>query len=161
MLSNDNTARDWEACTIAKAFVYCRVSTDRQAADGVSLDAQPAKAGAWCELNGYEMAEVFVDSGISCKLQDNRPELHRALDAVLGLTLRAIAAEFLNEFRVNGPRRTAFISGESGQLPCFPAVFRVEYRYIGSCLFYGMARIELNWRRNPNAKGVTWCSGLW
>ncbi len=67
---------------MAKAFVYCRVSTDQQAADGVSLDAQRAKAAAWCELNGYELAEVFVDSGISGKRQDNRPELQRALDAV-------------------------------------------------------------------------------
>lgn len=40
------------------------------------------KAVAWCELNNYELAEVFVDSGISGKRQDNRPELQRALDAV-------------------------------------------------------------------------------
>lgn len=65
-----------------KAFGYVRVSTEHQVADGVSLEAQQAKFAAWCDLNGYEVAGVFIDAGISGKRADNRPELQKALDAV-------------------------------------------------------------------------------
>lgn len=65
-----------------KVFGYLRVSTDLQATDGVSLDAQQAKILAWCVVNGLEMSEVFMDAGISGKRADNRPELQKALTAV-------------------------------------------------------------------------------
>ena len=61
---------------------YVRVSTEQQAAEGISLDAQRAKIAAWCELNGYSLAGIFIDAGISGKRADNRPELQKALTAV-------------------------------------------------------------------------------
>lgn len=67
---------------MAKVFAYIRVSTEQQAADGVSLEAQQAKAAAWADLNGYELAGVFIDAGLSGKRADNRPELQNALTAV-------------------------------------------------------------------------------
>ena len=63
-----------------EAVVYTRVSTEGQVADGVSLDAQRAKAGAWAELNGYTLAEFFTDEGVSGCRADNRPGLQAALD---------------------------------------------------------------------------------
>ncbi len=65
-----------------KAIGYIRVSTDAQAQDGVSLDAQEAKARAWAELNGADSVTVFCDAGISGKRADNRPGLQAALNAV-------------------------------------------------------------------------------
>lgn len=64
------------------AFGYCRVSTDGQAQDGVSLAAQRAKLAAWAEANGYRLVEVFVDAGLSGKRADNRPGLQSALAEV-------------------------------------------------------------------------------
>jgi len=64
-----------------KAIGYIRVSTQGQAEDGVSLDAQEAKVRAWAELNGAEVV-IFRDEGISGKRADNRPGLVAALDAV-------------------------------------------------------------------------------
>lgn len=61
------------------AIGYLRVSTDGQAQDGVSLDAQRAKITAWCELNDYTLTAVHVDAGISGKSADNRPGLQQAL----------------------------------------------------------------------------------
>ena len=55
------------------AIGYIRVSTDGQAQDGVSLDAQRAKIEAWCSLNDYELTAVHVDAGISGKSALNRP----------------------------------------------------------------------------------------
>ena len=65
-----------------QAFGYVRVSTENQANEGVSLDAQQAKIQAWCLANDVELAGVFVDAGISGKRADNRPELQNALAAV-------------------------------------------------------------------------------
>lgn len=64
---------------MATAIGYIRVSTEGQAQDGVSLDAQRAKITAWCELNDYTLAAVHVDAGISGKSADNRPGLQTAL----------------------------------------------------------------------------------
>jgi site-specific DNA recombinase len=62
-----------------KAVGYIRVSTEGQAVDGVSLDAQRAKVTAWAELNGYE-AVFFMDAGISGGRADNREALQNALN---------------------------------------------------------------------------------
>ena len=64
------------------ATAYIRVSTETQATDGVSLDAQRAKIEAWCIVNDMTLGQVFVDAGVSGKRADNRPQLQAALDAV-------------------------------------------------------------------------------
>jgi DNA invertase Pin-like site-specific DNA recombinase len=63
---------------------YVRVSTNDQATEGVSLDAQKARIGGWCTARGLTLDEgdVHVDAGISGKRADNRPGLQAALDAV-------------------------------------------------------------------------------
>lgn len=48
-----------------KAAIYCRVSTDSQAENGVSLEAQEARLRAYCELKGLEVAEIIREKGIS------------------------------------------------------------------------------------------------
>ena len=62
-----------------RTIVYARVSTDKQADKGVSLDAQRAKAAAYAELYDLEVVEVIVDAGVSAKTLD-RPGLARALN---------------------------------------------------------------------------------
>ena len=61
-----------------KAIGYIRVSTQQQAEEGVSLEAQRAKIEAWCVVNDYELTNVYCDSGISGTKSD-RPELLKAL----------------------------------------------------------------------------------
>ena len=65
-----------------KAVGYFRVSTTRQALEGVSLEAQQRKWGAWCELEEADVLETFEDAGLSGKRADNRPQLQAALDLV-------------------------------------------------------------------------------
>ena len=50
-----------------KAIGYVRVSTDRQAEQGVSLEAQEAKIRAMSTVQGAELREVIVDGGESAK----------------------------------------------------------------------------------------------
>lgn len=63
------------------AVGYIRVSTQDQATEGVSLQAQRAKIAAWCEVNDYELVEVFEDAGISGTSMDRREGLQAALAA--------------------------------------------------------------------------------
>jgi site-specific DNA recombinase len=64
------------------AIGYIRVSTEKQANEGVSLEAQEARINAWCAANGYELVQVYVDAGISGKKMENRPELLKALSSM-------------------------------------------------------------------------------
>jgi DNA invertase Pin-like site-specific DNA recombinase len=61
-----------------RTVAYLRVSTDKQADRGVSLDAQRAKVAAYAELYDLELVEVVVDASASAKTLD-RPGLARAL----------------------------------------------------------------------------------
>jgi len=70
----------WYNPGMKQAIIYTRVSTEDQAEQGVSLEAQESKARTWAELNGYTVGGVHVDAGISGKRAD-RPGLIAALDA--------------------------------------------------------------------------------
>lgn len=47
------------------AVCYVRVSTDGQANEGVSLEAQEEKIRAYCEMQDLEVLEVIEDKGVS------------------------------------------------------------------------------------------------
>jgi site-specific DNA recombinase len=64
--------------TRTRTVAYLRVSTDRQADRGVSLDAQRAKVLAYADLYDLDLVAVEVDAGASAKSLD-RPALARAL----------------------------------------------------------------------------------
>lgn len=61
-----------------KVVGYIRVSTDKQADEGVSLDAQRAKITAYCVAMDLELVAIVEDAGLSAKSLD-RPGLHAAL----------------------------------------------------------------------------------
>lgn len=72
------------------ALVYIRVSTARQATDGVGLETQEAKCRAHAERMGWKVAEVFRDEGLSGKDGvEDRPGL-KGLIARAQLTLGAV-----------------------------------------------------------------------
>lgn len=61
-----------------KVVGYVRVSTEKQADKGVSLEAQEAKIRAYAGLYDLEILEMVVDAGASAKTLD-REGLQRAL----------------------------------------------------------------------------------
>jgi len=65
--------------TRTRTVAYLRVSTDKQADLGVSLDAQRAKVAAYAALYDLDLVDVAVDAGASAKSLD-RPALAGALD---------------------------------------------------------------------------------
>ncbi|MDI3483290.1 MAG: site-specific recombinase, partial [Candidatus Methanomethylophilaceae archaeon] len=48
-----------------KAALYIRVSTEDQAREGFSLDAQHRRLEAYCRVRGWEIAGVYRDEGHS------------------------------------------------------------------------------------------------
>lgn len=76
--STDSGAR-WSDGRGLRIVGYTRVSTDGQAADGVSLDAQRQRITAWAEANAGMLAACYTDAGVSGKRADNRPGLQAAL----------------------------------------------------------------------------------
>ena len=64
-----------------KAIGYIRVSTEKQADSGVSLEAQEAKIRAMAVVQGADLAEAIVDAGESAKSL-NRPGMERLLSLV-------------------------------------------------------------------------------
>ena len=62
-----------------KTIAYLRVSTDKQADKGISLEAQEEKARAYASLYDLDLIEVIIDAGESAKTLD-RPGLQRTLN---------------------------------------------------------------------------------
>ena len=61
-----------------RTVAYIRVSTDKQAEHGVSLEAQRAKVEAYAQLYDLDLIAVIEDAGQSAKSLD-RPGLDHAL----------------------------------------------------------------------------------
>ncbi len=64
--------------TRPRTVAYLRVSTDKQAEHGISMDAQRAKVEAYAKLYDLDIIEVIADAGHSAKSLE-RPGLERAL----------------------------------------------------------------------------------
>ena len=64
-----------------KAIGYVRVSTEKQADFGVSLEAQSEKVRAMAVVQGAQLAELIIDAGESAKSL-NRPGMARLLSLV-------------------------------------------------------------------------------
>jgi len=70
---------------VVRVAVYARVSTQEQANEGTSLEYQLDQLTRYCEAQGWQVANQYVDPGYSGKDVD-RPGLKRLItDAKLGL----------------------------------------------------------------------------
>jgi len=63
------------------AIAYVRVSTEDQARDGFSLDAQRDRIRSYCSARRYLLVSEFVDDGFSGR-STNRPAFQRMMEAV-------------------------------------------------------------------------------
>ena len=61
-----------------KAAIYIRVSTDAQAEEGYSIDAQKEQLAAYCVSKGIKNYEFYIDGGWSGS-NINRPEMQRLI----------------------------------------------------------------------------------
>jgi site-specific DNA recombinase len=62
---------------IKSVAIYCRVSTEEQASEGYSISAQKQVLRQYASLYGWQIAEEYVDEGISGKNIKGRPAMQR------------------------------------------------------------------------------------
>lgn len=62
--------------------IYIRVSTEDQAKDGFSVNAQREKLTKYAEANDWEIYDYYVDDGISGKNLVDRPEVERMIEDI-------------------------------------------------------------------------------
>jgi site-specific DNA recombinase len=72
-----------------KAIGYVRVSTDEQAREGVSIEAQEERIRAMATAKGWDVLDVIKDAGYSGK-NLNRPGAKRLIDACQQGTARVV-----------------------------------------------------------------------
>lgn len=84
-----------------RAALYARVSTEEQANEGFSLDAQMRRLEKYCELEGFEIAGRYIELGHSGR-NTKRPEYQRMMsdkdnwDVVLVLKMDRIHRNSVN-----------------------------------------------------------------
>lgn len=93
-------SREPETDRPTRTVAYLRVSTDKQADRGVSLDAQRAKVMAYAELYDLELVAIEVDAGESAKSLE-RPALARALGMIRGGKVDALLVVKLDRLTRN------------------------------------------------------------
>lgn len=62
---------------IKRVAIYCRVSTEEQASEGYSIAAQLQTLRQYAQLYGWEVAEEYIDEGISGKNISGRPAMRK------------------------------------------------------------------------------------
>ena len=75
MIKNKDTSNEsnkWVAC-------YCRVSTDEQAREGISIHEQQNRLQAYCISQGWNNYKFYIDDGYSAK-NIKRPQLQKLLN---------------------------------------------------------------------------------
>ncbi|WP_308636152.1 recombinase family protein [Paenibacillus silvisoli] len=86
-----------------KTAIYTRVSTEEQAKEGYSIDAQESRLKDFARSQGWEIADMYVDDGYSAKDLE-RPEMKRLIkdikkgkiDVVLVYKLDRLVRSVLN-----------------------------------------------------------------
>ncbi len=82
------------------AVLYCRVSTDFQATNGVSIQNQQQLLKKYAQQNGYENIIELADEGFSGK-NTNRPGFNKLLDLVKQKKVNAVIVYSLSRFARN------------------------------------------------------------
>lgn len=67
---------------ILKTGIYLRVSTEEQAKEGFSINAQKEKLTSYAKVNDWEIVDYYIDDGISAKNLKDRPNINRLIDDV-------------------------------------------------------------------------------
>ena len=70
-----------DAEKISKAAIYTRVSTEDQAKEGFSLDAQIEKLRSYCKARDWEIAGEYIDDGYSGR-NVKRPAYNKMIEEI-------------------------------------------------------------------------------
>ena len=153
-LSNLRFARSNKGSGDVRILGYVRVSSEEQARDGVSLDAQTAKVQGFAALHGLELVEVVSDPAVSAKTLE-RPGLAR----VLGL-LDAGAVNGLVVFKLDRLTRSLAdwsllidrYFGEAGGRSLMSVSESIDTRTAGGRMVLNLLMTVAQWERETIAE---------
>lgn len=132
-----------------RAAGYIRVSSDEQAASGVSLEAQRAKLEQYAQLYELQLVDVVEDAGLSAKTLD-RPGLQRVLgmlrkgeaDAVIVAKLDRLTRRVADlATLIEGPFQKAALLSVGEQIDTRSAAGRLVLHVLGSVAEWERATI--------------------
>ena len=152
-----------------KVVAYLRVSTDKQAEEGLGLEVQEREIRRWARKHGHRVAAVLTDAGVSgSNGLDARRELLAALDALRegaasGLVVYrldrlardlVLQEQLLMEIRNLGGELFSTAAGEQDYLKDDPddPSRRLIRQVLGAVNEYERAMIRLRLRRGQQRK---------
>lgn len=97
---------------MTSAAIYARVSTEEQAREGFSIDAQLKRLRAYCRSRGWEVFDEYVERGRSARTE-KRPEYRRMLedidswDVIAVLKIDRLHRNIENHYRMCETLKTA------------------------------------------------------
>jgi site-specific DNA recombinase len=80
-----------------KVGVYVRVSTEEQAKEGISIDAQIDRCRSFCKARGWKVFKIYTDAGYSAGTLD-RPGLKNLIDDINGKRLNILLVYKIDRF---------------------------------------------------------------
>jgi DNA invertase Pin-like site-specific DNA recombinase len=152
-----------------KVIAYIRVSTGKQAEEGLGLDIQEQAIRTWAKAHRHKIAAVIADEGVSgVKELDDRPGLAEALAMVRDGSVTGICVarldrlardlvlqeQLLAEFRRHGADVFTTSAGEAGYLTDDPddPSRRLIRQVLGAVSEYERSMIALRLRAGRRRK---------
>jgi len=82
---------------VEKVGVYVRVSTEEQAKEGISIDAQIDRCKAFCKARGWKVFKIYTDAGYSAGSLD-RPALKDLVEDIKNKKLNILLVYKIDRF---------------------------------------------------------------
>lgn len=136
---------------------YIRVSTEEQAAEGVSLPCQREKLRLYCDLHGLELVEVIADEGASGKNLD-RPGIRRVLELLDGNAIDGLLITKLDRLTRSLTDWGAMIDDyfdERGRKKLFSVQDHIDTSTATGRMMINIILTFAQWEREVNAERTT------
>ena len=129
-----------------KVVGYIRVSTEKQAVEGVSLDAQRAKLTDYAGLYDLDLVTIEADEGESAKTLD-RPALQRALGMLDDGQAEALLVVKLDRLTRSVKDLGTLIESYFARFVLMSVNDQIDTRTATGCLFLNLLTSVTQWER--------------
>ena len=103
--------------------LYLRVSTDRQAKEGDSLEEQETELKKFCDYRGFKINNILIEEGRSGK-NTNRPEYQTLLADIRARKVNAVVVKKIDrlsrsllDFEADAPHRSSLVDLQLNSRP--------------------------------------------